>query len=106
MKAAFRSLPKPKGKTIAVIGDMKELGKFTKICHLEVAKYALEVTDVLLCLGKDCSLMVEFFIKNKRKAYLYHDFQNLYKAVHALADYGDVVLIKGANSHQLWRILD
>ncbi|MDR2540033.1 MAG: UDP-N-acetylmuramoyl-tripeptide--D-alanyl-D-alanine ligase [Chlamydiales bacterium] len=106
MKAAFRSLPKPKGKTIAVIGDMKELGEFTKTCHLEVAKCALEVTDILLCLGKDCSLMVEFFIKNKRKAYLYHDFQDLYKAVHALANCGDVVLIKGANSHQLWRILD
>lgn len=106
MKAAFKSLPKPKGKTIAVIGDMKELGEFTTTCHLEVAKYALEVTDILLCLGKDCSLMVELFIKNKRKAYLYHDFQNLYKAVHAFASHGDVVLIKGANSHQLWRILD
>ncbi|QZA58496.1 UDP-N-acetylmuramoyl-tripeptide--D-alanyl-D-alanine ligase [Candidatus Rhabdochlamydia porcellionis] len=106
MKAAFKSLPKSKGKTIAVIGDMKELGEFTAACHLEVAKYALEVTDILLCLGKDCSLMVELFIKNKRKAYLYHDFQDLYKAVHAFAGYGDVVLIKGANSHQLWRILD
>ncbi|KAG6558886.1 UDP-N-acetylmuramoyl-tripeptide--D-alanyl-D- alanine ligase [Candidatus Rhabdochlamydia oedothoracis] len=106
MRAAFKSLPKSKGKTIAVIGDMKELGEFTETCHLEVAKYALEVTDILLCLGKDCSLMVELFIKNKRKAYLYHDFQDLYKAVYALASHGDVVLIKGANSHQLWRILD
>ena len=106
MKAAFKSLPKPKGKTIAVLGDMKELGSFTETCHLEVAKYALEVTDILLCLGKDCSLMVRLFIKNKRKAYLYHDFQDLYKAVHAFAEQGDVVLIKGANSHQLWRILD
>jgi UDP-N-acetylmuramoyl-tripeptide--D-alanyl-D-alanine ligase len=106
MKAAFKSLPKPKGKTIAVLGDMKELGEFTEECHLEVAKYALEVTDILLCLGEDCSLMVELFIKNKRKAYLCHDFQDLYKAVHALAEQGDVVLIKGANSHQLWRILD
>lgn len=106
MKAAFKSLPKPKGKTIAVIGDMKELGKFTATCHLEVAKYALEATDILLCLGKDCSLMVELFIRNKRKAYLYRNFQDLYKAVHTFADRGDVVLIKGANSHQLWRILD
>ncbi len=106
MRAAFKSLPKPKGKTIAVIGDMKELGQFTAICHLEVAKYALEVADILLCLGEDCALMVELFIKNKRKAYLYHGFQDLYRAVHAFAEQGDVVLIKGANSHQLWRILD
>jgi UDP-N-acetylmuramoyl-tripeptide--D-alanyl-D-alanine ligase len=106
MRAAFKSLPKARGKTIAALGDMKELGQFTATCHLEVAKYALEVTDILLCLGEDCSLMVELFIKNKRKAYLYHDFQDLYKAVHALAEQGDVVLIKGANSHQLWRLLD
>lgn len=108
LKAAFKSLPKPKlkGKTIAVIGDMKELGDFTIECHLEVAKQALEVTDVLLCLGKDCFPMVELFSKNNRRAHLYSDFQELYQAVHTLAGQGDVVLIKGANSHQLWRILD
>ncbi|MGL5627180.1 MAG: UDP-N-acetylmuramoyl-tripeptide--D-alanyl-D-alanine ligase [Candidatus Rhabdochlamydia sp.] len=108
LKAAFKSLPKPKskGKTIAVIGDMKELGDFTIECHVEAAKQALEVTDVLLCLGNDCLPMVELFNKNKRKAHLYSDFQELYKAVHTLAKQGDVVLIKGANSHQLWRILD
>lgn len=108
LTAAFKSLPKPssKGKTIAVIGDMKELGDFTIECHLAAAKQALEVTDVLLCLGTDCFPMVQLFNKNKRSAYLYSDFQELYKAVHALAKQGDVVLIKGANSHQLWRILD
>lgn len=108
MRAAFKSLPKPtsKGKTIAVIGDMKELGRFTITSHLEVAKQALEVTDVLLCLGKDCLPMVELFMKNKRRVYLYSDFQDLYKAVYALAKQGDVILIKGANSHQLWRLLD
>ena len=106
MKAAFKSLPKPKGKTIAVLGDMKELGVFAEACHLEVAKCALQVADILLCLGKDCSLIVDLFTRNKRKAYLYHDFQALYRAVHAFAEQGDVVLIKGANSHQLWRILD
>ena len=106
MKAALTSLPKAKGKTLAVLGDMKELGEFALMCHLEVAKYALKVIDVLLCLGEGCTPMVDLFIKNERKAYLYTDFFNLYKAVYDLAEPGDVVLVKGANSHQLWRILN
>lgn len=106
MRAAFTSLPKAKGKTIAVLGDMKELGEFAPTCHLEVAKCALKAVDVLLCLGEGCIPMVDLFIENKRKAHLYTDFQTLYKAMYDLAEPGDVVLVKGANSHQLWRILN
>lgn len=106
MKAAFNSLPQTQGETIAVIGDMKELGRFSSACHLEVAQYALEVIDVLLCLGEGCVPMVDIFKKNQRKAHLYADFEELYQAVYGIAKPGDVVLIKGANSHQLWRILN
>lgn len=106
MKAAFSSLPQTQGKTIAVIGDMKELGRFSLACHLEVAQCALEVIDVLLCLGEGCIPMIDVFKKNQRKAHLYASFEELYQAVYDIAKPGDVVLIKGANSHQLWRILN
>ncbi len=65
--AALENLPKVKGKTIAVLGEMKELGKFSKGCHQRVGKKAFEHVDLLICLGKESRFMVECFQKEQEK---------------------------------------
>ena len=65
--AALENLPKVKGKTIAVLGEMKELGRFSKGCHQRVGKKAFKHADLLICLGKESRFMVDGFQKEQVK---------------------------------------
>lgn len=108
MKAALNNLPRPRsgGKRIAVLGSMRELGDFSERCHKELAEYALSKIDCLLCYGTEASVMVDFFRSHGVPAEFFADFEPLKVRVHSLAEPGDIVLVKGANSHQLWRIAE
>jgi UDP-N-acetylmuramoyl-tripeptide--D-alanyl-D-alanine ligase len=108
MRAALCNLPDPqKGKKrVAVLGSMKELGRYTEGCHREVALAALLVIDHLLCLGEECAPMVDVFKQENRPVELFSDLAALKRRVFAVAEEGDVVLIKGSNSHRLWQIID
>ncbi len=108
MKAALNNLPLPRfgGKKIAVLGSMRELGVHSEYCHRELAEYALSRVDCLLCHGIETTGMVEFFHARGGQAEFYADFDALKLKVHALAQPGDVVLVKGSNSLQLWRIAE
>jgi len=108
MQAALSNLPLPKKgrKTIAVLGEMRELGVFSKQCHQEIGKYALKAADEVLCFGKECLPIFELFKEVGRPAEITEDFAELYKCLYQKIQPGDVVLIKGSNSLQLWRLLD
>jgi len=107
MKAALLNLPQPPAgkRTIGVLGAMRELGDYSVSCHEEVAQIALDTVDDLLCLGDECQPMIDLFHKNNRHAELYMDLQLLKKRLFEMAQPGDVVLLKGSNSNQLWKVL-
>lgn len=108
MKAALANLPSPKegGKRIAVLGAMKELGKFTEEAHFDVGKSAIGKVDHLICLGQECQPMVEVFKEKGIPVELFDDLSEVKIKVRMLAKRGDVVLLKGSNSKQLWRVLE
>lgn len=108
MRAALTNLPKPQkgGKSIAVLGAMTELGSYTDESHQEIARIALLYVDILLCFGEECKVMVDIFHNAKKPVEYFESFEPLKTRVHAIAQKGDVVLLKGSNSKQLWRILD
>jgi UDP-N-acetylmuramoyl-tripeptide--D-alanyl-D-alanine ligase len=109
VKAALSVLPKPNVgcKTIAVIGDMTlSLGAFSDWAHREVGNAALSCVDQMLCLGSGCMPILEIWQKANKSAELYLDFNTLSEALKHIAKPGDVVLLKGHNSLQLWRILE
>lgn len=108
MKAALANLPTPVAgrKKIAVLGAMKELGVYTEQSHYEVAKMALSHIDYLLCLGEECIPMVELFRHERRAVEHFLELDSIKKRVFELAEEGDVVLLKGANSKRLWQILE
>lgn len=109
VKAALASLPKPKtgGKTIFVFGDTTEsLGNFAEWCHQEVAHASLVNVDHMLCLGKGCKPIIEIWEKAKKPVELFTDFPSVLAALRKIVQKGDVVLLKGSNSHQLWRIVE
>jgi len=108
MRAALTNLPCPLlgGRKIAVLGAMKELGTFTEESHRDVAKIALETVDLLLCFGEECMTMVDVFERAKRPVEHFLEFDAIKRRVYELAGSGDVVLLKGSNSMQLWRVLE
>jgi len=108
MKAALENLPapEPKGRVIAVLGDMDALGSYTEQGHALVARTALQYTDHLLCLGPRCETMLRIWKEASKSVELYSTRSELADALQQLVQPGDVVLLKGARIHALERILD
>ena len=108
MIAALQNLPKPKigKKTIAVLGSMLDLGKYSFVSHSEVAKEALNYVDILYCIGEESIPMVDVFKKKEKRVQFFTCYDELKTAVHEIAEEGDVVLLKGSNFHKLWKVLN
>jgi UDP-N-acetylmuramoyl-tripeptide--D-alanyl-D-alanine ligase len=104
--AAFNALPHTQGKRIAVIGEMMELGSFSQACHNDVGVAALDKVDRMLCLGAGCAPIVEVWKKQGRPVDYFDERSLLVDVLKREMASGDVVLLKGSNSKQLWKILD
>jgi len=90
------------GRKVAVLGDMRELGKITKIGHEQVAKAAAGATDLVVTVGP---LMKEYLIpKLKQVGYKgeVYSFKTAYEAAEELKNKlvrtGDTVLVKGSQN--------
>lgn len=108
IKAALDSLPppqQPSGKKIAVLGEMRELGKFSEACHREIGTFALEKVDHMICYGKDCHPIEEVWQKAHKPVCLLTSLEQVVEKLQNCAKSGDVVLLKGSNKKQLWEIL-
>lgn len=105
MKAALKSMPQGK-KRIALLGGMKELGAYEEESHREVGKCALPLLDELLCVGKECQVMVDLFKKEGKRATLFETKEEAAAHLKTIMEEGDVVLLKGSNSFQLWTTLE
>ncbi len=108
VKAALELLPQlAKGhRKIAVLGPMPELGHFSEECHTTAGEVALDCVDQLFCLGEECQPMLEVWRRAGREAKLFHDRDDLLKALKQIVSAGDVVLVKGSNRKELWKIID
>lgn len=108
MKAALENLPSPAAgrNVIAVLGEMRELGIFSKKAHEEVGQIASLHADVLFCLEGDALYMSEEFIKSGRPSFYFSSLPELKIALMNYIQRGDVVLLKASNSLKMWKILD
>lgn len=108
IKAALENLPKPKpgSKTIAVIGEMHELGILSEVSHREIGELALSYVDTIICVGKGCQPILECWQQAKRPVCLLTTLDEVLIELRHQMQSGDTVLLKGANSLGLWRLLD
>jgi UDP-N-acetylmuramoyl-tripeptide--D-alanyl-D-alanine ligase len=108
LKTSLQNLPKPQKqhKTIAILGEMRELGSLSKIAHEEAAIIALPIVDLLICYGEETKPLYEIFNKYHKKAYHTLEKEHVRELLLEHLEDGDVVFIKGANSNKLWEILD
>lgn len=109
MRAALKTLHDTKGaKKIAVLGDMLELGDYSKTAHSLVGDMVCEnKIDILLAYGEDAKHYVENAKKGGVKdALLFDDKEKLAQTLIELADDDDVVLFKGSRGMKLEEIIN
>ena len=108
MKAAldyFQGL-QVSGRKGAVLGSMRELGAFCRDSHFELGQRAAEVFDYVICVGSECQPAVDCLKEKGRSIIFCNSFEEARGYLFDWIKSGDAVLLKGSNSHQLWKILE
>ena len=113
MKAGIgilRSLT-PKGRRIAVLGDMKELGDAAEEMHREVGRYLAEqrAADRLFVLGALGRFLAEGAVDAgfpEENISCFEDREELGAELERFAGEGDAVLFKASNSMKLFELAD
>lgn len=108
VKSALEILPAPqgRGRKIAVLGSMMELGKFSDECHRRVGEFALHYVDRMYCLGKECQPIYEIWKQAGKPVELFLERSELMEALRSTLKAEDVILLKGSRSKELWKVLE
>ncbi len=97
-----------KGRKIAVLGDMMELGIHTVEAHKFAGELVAKVCDGLIAVGVRAKFIAdEAVVKkmNKKKVLHFNDVTEAGLALQALLQPGDVVLVKGSQSARLEKVV-
>jgi UDP-N-acetylmuramoyl-tripeptide--D-alanyl-D-alanine ligase len=110
MRAAFAVLaaarPGPRGRRIAVLGDMLELGPRSGALHAELADALLrERIDIVLTCGANMALLSDALPTAMRGGHAASS-DKLLPIVRATLRAGDVVVVKGSLGSRMGRIID
>ncbi|MEM6939906.1 MAG: UDP-N-acetylmuramoyl-tripeptide--D-alanyl-D-alanine ligase [Pseudomonadota bacterium] len=95
-----------KGRRIAFLGDMRELGPKSQALHEELAKLeALTDIDVVHCIGPQMGALHSLLPEAKRGVWT-ETAEEMVGQLRRVLDSGDVVLAKGSLSMQLSLVVD
>ena len=108
MKGSIENLSKYPNRTIAVLGDMFELGNYSEELHRKVAKEVVKnKIDILICAGESAKYIVDqakqegmeniFYFENK------DDILNKLKEI---TKPGDVILFKASNGMKFFELVE
>lgn len=111
MKAALDYVGKlPNKRKIAVLGDMLELGEYSKELHKKVGKEVVKnKIDILICVGKEVTYMAQQAIEDgmeKENIYLCNDNEEAIQILKQKLQPEDVVLLKASNSLNFTQICE
>lgn len=90
----------PKGRKLALLGDMRELGEMTKTAHEEIAKLASEVFDQVYLVGRSMQDFALPILQKRIKDKVQHFSSSkeaglaITKELHS----GDLILVKGSQN--------
>ena len=109
MAAALNVLGNRKGRRIAVLGDMLELGSCTQAEHYRVGRIAAEKADMVFAYGPNASRIVSGTLTGGMEescTWAYENREELVFALKRVAKPGDVLLFKASRGMHLELILD
>ncbi len=110
-EAAIHTLKsiKTKGKRIAVLGDMLELGKFTIDEHKKLGILAGEFVDHLITVGPRSKYIVEGALDagmSEKNILEYNDSRSAGKYLEGIIHPGDIILVKGSQGIRMERTVE
>ena len=102
VKASIGVLHYAKGRTVAVLGDMLELGADSAKRHFDVGTFAAEQgVDVVLCVGPLSKNTCEGAAKGGAAARHFETQEELLGAIDGIIEPGDTVLVKASRGMKL-----
>ncbi len=91
-------------RKILVIGDMLELGKMSSRLHEQIMKLIIQFyPDILITTGREFK-KIDCQLPSNLKRYHIDNYMSIYKKLIKEINNGDVVMIKGSNSTNLFRV--
>ena len=111
MKASLKVLSEFKeNRKIAVLGDMFELGDFSKELHEKVGHEVVEnKIDILICNGRNSKNIVEQAKKdgmNEDKIYYFENKKEILETLEKIAKPGDIILFKASNGMKFYELAE
>jgi len=112
MELALETLVEAKGegRAIAVLGDMLELGNFTKEAHEQLGEKVSELSiDFLLALGEEAPIVVESAIRHglpMERARVVESHSEAISILRQMIQNGDWILLKGSRKMAMERIVE
>ncbi|WP_172293065.1 UDP-N-acetylmuramoyl-tripeptide--D-alanyl-D-alanine ligase [Pseudoruegeria sp. HB172150] len=95
-----------RGRRIAVLGDMLELGEDEIALHAAIAELpALKVLDLVHCVGPRMRALYDILPPEQRGQW-FEKAEKLAARVHGLVDAGDVILVKGSKGIKVSLVVD
>lgn len=98
-----------RGKKIAILGDMKELGDFSETEHKIAGEYAAKFADILLLVGQEARFFVEGALMggmHESKILQFESSREAGKKAEHIIEEGDVVLVKGSQSVRMEKAVE
>lgn len=107
-RAALNALKSIKSeRTIAVLGDMLELGDYSKQAHCDIGKYAAEKQiDMLFTFGEESKNITETAQQFGMDAFAFTDKAVLFNALKGEIRKGDAVLFKASRGMKLEEVIE
>jgi UDP-N-acetylmuramoyl-tripeptide--D-alanyl-D-alanine ligase len=112
MELALETLVEVKGKrrTIAVLGDMLELGDFAKEAHEQLGGKVSELAiDFLFALGEEAPIVVESAIRHGfpiERARVVENHSEAISLLRQMVQNGDWILVKGSRRMAMEKIIE
>jgi len=100
---------KNKGRKIAVLGDMMELGKHSIEEHYKVGKYVAKICDVLITVGIRSRKIAEGALDglmSEKNIFQCEDSIEAGKMLQDIMKENDLILIKGSQSTRMERVVE
>ncbi|MCE5195301.1 MAG: UDP-N-acetylmuramoyl-tripeptide--D-alanyl-D-alanine ligase [Nitrospiraceae bacterium] len=107
MEKALKELSRMKKKrTIAVLGDMLELGAYAEDAHRKTGELMCELPiDIFIAVGPLMSVAGSAFARSGRQTIMVSGSQEAAEALRNILNPGDTVLIKGSRGMKMERVL-
>lgn len=109
MKASIDVLAKADTRTVAILGDMGELGATEKEMHYEVGKHVAEKQiQVLICIGTLSEELARGAKEQGRTLEIHHygDKESFLNEMDQVLQTGDIILVKASHSMAFEKIVE